>query len=224
MNSNQEGGREWLLGRLEVEPLTAERWPAFEQFFSAQSPVKNCWCMWWRRTGDEFEKGRGAGNRKALQALAETGPPPGLVAYLDGEPIGWCSLGPREDYGRLQRSRALAPVDDQPVWSIVCFFVHPKHRSRGVAEAMLAAATVYAREHGASLLEAYPRDRGPHRQDDESVFTGPMPLYMRGAGFHEVARRNPERPILRLSLTDANAFESPADTGAGQPSEATPDG
>jgi GNAT superfamily N-acetyltransferase len=206
--------RRWLIGELDIQPLTSERWDDFAAFFAANSPVKSCWCMWWRLKMSELNKLGSRGSRQALKDLADKGDvAPGLVAYLEGKPIGWCSIGPREGYGRLNRSPALRPIDDKPVWSIVCFFVDPAHRNSGVAEALLAAAVVHARGQGALTVESYPRDHGPHRADDEELFTGPLPLYLRGAGFHEVARRSPKRPILRLELDPAAPTPEPPDKG-----------
>ncbi len=89
---------------------------------------------------------------------ARPGRAPGLVAYDGEEAIGWVSVGPREDYERLAYSRVLAPIDDTPVWSIVCFVVGRRSRRQGVANALLDSAIEYARDHGATTLEAYPVD------------------------------------------------------------------
>jgi GNAT superfamily N-acetyltransferase len=124
---------------------------------------------------------------------------PGLLAYSDGAPAGWVSLAPREEFGRLNRSRNLKAVDDQPVWSIVCFFIHRKHRNQGVASRLVEAAVEYAREHGAAAVEAYPYDTGEERVQSSSIFTGVMGMFLT-AGFEEIARRAPKRPILRKML------------------------
>jgi GNAT superfamily N-acetyltransferase len=200
---------DWLLGELDIKPLDKELWPAFAEFFARNGTVKSCWCMWWRASGSEFDRLGAEGKRRELQKRVGGASAPGLVALYQGEPIGWCSLGPREEFTRLSRSPSLKPIDDLPVWSVVCFFVDPAYRNRGVAEALLAAATVYAREHGVTTLEAYPVDSGPHRADDGAAFTGPLPLYMRGAGFREVARRKPNRPIVRLDIGEAPRSSEP---------------
>jgi SAM-dependent methyltransferase/GNAT superfamily N-acetyltransferase len=153
--------------KLAILPLTPERWPDLEAVFGARgcSIARSCWCMAYRLSGDRKPLAEGqrrsAVHRAALKALVDGGRPPGLLAYHDGVPVGWVSLGPREDFAKLQRSPVMKPVDDRPVWSIVCFVVPPQHRGQGVAHALLRGAIAYAREQGATLLEAYPR--GPSR-------------------------------------------------------------
>jgi GNAT superfamily N-acetyltransferase len=127
-----------------------------------------------------------------------------LIGYRDGEPIGWVSLGPRDDYARLKHSRVLAPVDEKPVWSIVCFVVARTARRQGVANALLEAAIIYAREHGARLLEAYPVDTSGARISSANVYKGTLSMFER-AGFEVAARRQanraaPVRPIVRREL------------------------
>ena len=106
-----------------------------------------------------------------MQALVEQGTVPGLIGYEEGVPVAWVSLGPREEYPKLRRSPIMKQVDERPVWSIVCFFVDPAARGRGLAERMLRAAVDYARSRGARLLEAYPVDAAGPR-DPDSMFFG----------------------------------------------------
>jgi GNAT superfamily N-acetyltransferase len=185
--------------RISVEPLIAERWGDLEAVFGPRGAVGGCWCMWWRLTGAEFSRSAGDGNRAALRALVDEGRVPGLLAYVDGQPVGWCSVAPREEFGRLDRSRVLKPVDDEPVWSIVCFYIRPGHRGQGVGRALVDAAVEHARQGGARALEAYPVDSGAQRRPSGDVFTGVPALY-EPAGFTEVARRSPTRPIMRRAL------------------------
>ena len=136
--------------------------------------------------------------RAGLEALVATGKQPGLIAYRDDVPVGWVSLAPREQFERLRRSPVMKPVDDKPVWSIICFVVPPEHRGQGVARALLQGAIAYAREHGATVVEAYPVDRkGPSKGD--TLWFGAKSMYDH-AGFKEVARRKPTRPVVRLDL------------------------
>ena len=123
--------------------------------------------------------------------------PPGLLAYRGKLPVGWISLGPREQFARLQRSPVMKAVDNRPVWSIICFVVRPEYRGQGVAHALLRGAIAYARKHGAKLLEAYPVDKSGLSNDD-SMWFGAKSMYD-SAGFEEVARRKPFRPIVRLN-------------------------
>ena len=127
-----------------------------------------------------------------------SGRPPGLIGYMDGRPVGWISLGPREDYAKLARSPVMKPVDDKPVWSIVCFFVDSKARGQGVSRALLDAAVAYARSQEATLLEGYPVDK-PERTQSDFLWFGAKTLFDR-AGFREVARRKPTRPVVRKAI------------------------
>ncbi len=140
----------------------------------------------------------GRENRRAMKALVDRGTVPGLIGYEDGVPVAWVSLGPREDYAKHRRSPIMKPVDDRPVWSIVCFFVDQEARGRGLSERMLRAAVDHARSCGARLVEAYPVDTN-ERRDPDVMFFGAKSMYDR-AGFREVARRRPTRPVVRRAL------------------------
>ena len=185
---------------LQVHPLTPERWADFERLFGPRGACAGCWCMWWRLPAAEWRTRRGAANRQAFREVVRRGPPPGLLGYAEGEPVGWCALAPRATYPRLARSRILQPVDDRPVWSVVCFFVARAWRGRGVSLALLEAAKEFAQHHGARALEGYPVEPG-RPQADAFVFTGLASTFRR-AGFTEVARRAPTRPILRCELAN----------------------
>src|SRR5438445_9481628 len=165
--------------KLDVRPLTKERWGDLVDLFGrpGASIARGCWCMYYRKTGASGI-GPGEGNRKALKSLVGRGIVPGLIGYQEGKPIGWVSLGPREDYAKLRRSPVMKPVDDKPVWSIVCFFVDAKARGKGVSEALLRGAIDYARSQGATLLEAYPVDKDT-RSNPEFMWFGAKPMYDR---------------------------------------------
>lgn len=186
------------MDRFEVQPVTAQRWEDLAALFGAHGAYSGCWCMWWRLTGQEFSRGN-ASNRAGLKQLVDAGRVPGLLAYREGAPVGWVSLGPREDFGRILRSPTLKPVDEQPAWSIVCFYIAKTVREQGVATRLLQAAIEYAAAQGASALEAYPVDTGESRAAQTNIFTGALEMFQR-AGFEEIARRSPARPIVRLRL------------------------
>jgi ribosomal protein S18 acetylase RimI-like enzyme len=188
--------------KLTVAPLTPDRWPDLEAIFNARgcSVARGCWCMAYRLSGSPEPlppgKTRAQANRARLKALVDAGHPPGLIAYRGKVPVGWVSIGPREGYAKLQRSPVMKPVDQQPVWSVVCFVVPAQYRGQGVAQALLQAAIAYAGKQGATLVEAYPVDK-PVRSKDEDLWFGAKSMYD-NAGFREVARRKPHRPIVRI--------------------------
>lgn len=182
-----------------IEPATGERWPDLAALFGARGACGGCWCMFWRQTGAEFAAGKGGRNRRALQRLSRSDDPPGLLAYVDGEPAGWITVAPRADYRRLERSRILKPVDDRPdVWSVPCFFVARPHRRRGLTVALLEAAVEFAAARGARIVEGYPVEPDGVKPD-VFVYTGLASAFRR-AGFQEVARRSPTRPVMRYEV------------------------
>lgn len=143
--------------------------------------------------------GSGDGNRRAFRKIVRSGEVPGILAYAGTDPIGWCALAPRESYPALGRSRILKPVDDEPVWSVTCFFVAREYRRKGVTSGLLNAAAAYAKKKGARLLEGYPVEPRQGKMADAFVWTGLAPAF-RKAGFDEVARRSATRPIMRRKL------------------------
>lgn len=190
---------------LTTRPLTAANFTDLESLFAQKgcSFARSCWCMSYRKSGapkppagetvEDFNKG-------GLRDLATSGPPPGLIGYdEEGVPIGWVTLGPRETFQRVQRSQVMKAVDDTPVWSIVCFVVPSPQRGRGVAKAMLDHAITFARQYGAQAVEAYPIDK-PERSQPQWLWHGTRSMFD-AAGFVEIARRKPTRPVMRLGLT-----------------------
>lgn len=157
--------------------------------------------MWWRKSASDWDRDSGEPNRRQLRSLARRGPPPGLLAYADGVAVGWCALAPRDSFPRLNSSTKLKPVDDKPVWSIVCFYIERHHRGTGVASVLLDQAVAWARAHGATLVEGYPIDSGAARRSNAEMFTGTVGMFG-DAGFTEVARRG-GRPIMRRRVSRA---------------------
>src|SRR5436309_4721021 len=174
---------------LKIHPLTPRRWGDLTKLFGERGACGGCWCMWWRLPLAQWRRQKGEANRKALRSVVNSGRPPGLLAYVKDEPVGWCAFAPREDYPRLAGSRLLKPVDDQPVWSITCFFVARTYRRRGVTVALLREAVRYAARRGAKILEGYPSEP---MEGNPAVgyFHGLVPAF-RKAGFSEVAPRSP---------------------------------
>jgi len=155
--------------------------------------------MWWRLTRHAFDRQKGAANKRAFKRLVAAGRVPGILAYADGEAIGWCAIEPRASYPVLQRSPVLKPVDEQPVWSITCLFVARTRRRRGVSVQLIRAAVRHAARRGARIVEGYPREPRTGAMPDVSAFTGP-PAAFREAGFEEVLRRSATRPIMRYRV------------------------
>lgn len=156
--------------------------------------------MWWKLTRSQFARQQGPGNRRAFRRLVTSGEPPGLLAYHRGTPVGWCAVAPREAYPALERSRVLGRIDDQAVWSVVCFFVARPFRRQGLTVALLRAAIAYAKRRGAALVEGYPVAPRSGKMPDAFAYTGLVPAF-REAGFVEVSRRSPTRPIMRCALS-----------------------
>ena len=193
---------------IDIQPLSPERLPDLAALFDQGGDPKWCWCAWYRVRSIDFATATREGNRRVLEgavrAAAAEGRNPGLVAYRDGEAVGWVSVGPRDDYDRLQHSKVLGPVDDRPVWSIVCFVVAKNARGEGVARALLEAAVDYARDHGATLVEAYPVETDGGRVPAAQAFKGTLGMF-ESAGFDVVERRranatSPVRPIVRRAI------------------------
>jgi GNAT superfamily N-acetyltransferase len=182
--------------RLQFHPLTLARWPDLEKLFGARGACGGCWCMHWRLRRPQYEKQKGEGNRRAFKKLVANGETVGILAYTGHEPIGWCALAPREKYLRLTNSRILQPLDEQPVWSVTCFFIRKEFRKQGVSVALLRAGAQYAKKNGAKIVEGYPVEPKTGTMADTFVWTG-LASAFRQAGFKEVLRRSETRPMMR---------------------------
>jgi GNAT superfamily N-acetyltransferase len=188
---------------LEIHPLTGDRWDDLADLFDRPGDPKGCWCMYYRVRSREFAELWGQGARAAFRRVVEDGPPPGLLAYRAGVPVGWCAVAPRDAYQRVLRSPVLRPLDDAPAcWAVVCFYVRRDERGTGVAAALLEAAVDFAAAQGASVVEGYPRDTAGARRSANEVFMGSRSMFA-AAGFAEAGRRSPTRPIMRRELGPA---------------------
>lgn len=183
---------------LKFYPVTPARWRDLETLFGERGAYGGCWCMFWRLKQVDFNKGNRA-NKRAMKKLVAANAKPGLLAYRKGEPIAWCSIAPREEYLRIERSRTLKRVDDQPVWSVACFFVAKPYRSQGLMVPFLKAAIEYAGKHGAKIVEGYPIEPGDHGLSGYDGYTGVVSAF-RKAGFEQVARPSAKYSIMRYSI------------------------
>ena len=155
--------------------------------------------MAWRLPYSKYMAQKGAGNRKTFRKLVHSGSVPGVIGYVDGQPAGWCSIAPREEFTFLSRSRVLRPVDEERVWSVSCFFVGREYRRQGVTVPLLKAAVALARKKGARVVEGYPVDPQKGKLPGAFLWTGVPQTFLR-AGFKEVARRSATRPVMRYRI------------------------
>ena len=188
-----------MISNLKFHPVTPEKWKDLASLFGERGACGGCWCMWWRMTRSEFSQKKGDGNRKAMKKIVDSGEVPGILAYLGKEPIGWCSVAPREAFSSLERSRVLKRVDDEPVWSVVCFFVAKPFRYKGVTVALLKAAIEYVKKQGGKIVEGYPIKPKTKKFPDVFANTGLASAFLQ-SGFEEVARRSKTRPIMRYYI------------------------
>jgi GNAT superfamily N-acetyltransferase len=183
---------------LSFKPLKRNLWTDFEELFGPNGACAGCWCMFWKLRGKAYEEAKGLETRQMHKSIVDSGVPTGLLAYLHGEVVGWIAVEPREAYPKLAHSRALKPVDDRHVWSVTCFFVARRFRRQGITVELLKAAIDHVRKQGGSIVEGYPVET----QTDMPapfIFTGTAASFEQ-AGFLEVARRTPTRPIFRFFI------------------------
>jgi GNAT superfamily N-acetyltransferase len=184
---------------LNFKPLSLETWNHFEDLFGTRGACGGCWCMSWRLRAADFEKQKGPGNKKAIHKLVENKEHIGIIAYQNKQPIGWCSFGPRENFIRLVKSKVLAPLDDERVWSISCFFIAKEYRKMGISTELLKAVIKFAKKKKVKILEGYPIVPYSNKIPAAFAWTG-LPSTFINAGFSEAARRSKSRPIMRIYL------------------------
>ena len=183
---------------LSFKPLKQNLWTDLEELFGPRGACGGCWCMYWKLRGRAFNEVKGYETRQMHKSIVDSGIQTGLLAYLHGEIVGWVAVEPRSAYPRLTHSRIFKPVDEQPVWSVTCFFVARQVRRQGITIELLKAAVAHARAQGGRIVEGYPVET---REDMPApfVYTGTTSAF-RQAGFQEVARRTPARPIFRYTI------------------------
>jgi len=186
-----------FLKALSFEPLTVKNWGKFEELFGPRGACGNCWCMYYRLSPGEFKEGKFEdGNKRAMKEIIEAGKPAGILALYEEQAIAWCAFAPRKDYPKLSRSRVHKPIDDKPVWSIPCMFIHKDFRKYGVSVALLKGVIDYAGENGVKIIEAYPTIPTTEKLPDSFAWIGLYKSFEQ-AGFKIVNKTSPNRPMVR---------------------------
>jgi hypothetical protein len=177
---------------LAFHPVTPERLPGLARFLERHGKFRYCAGMRWRMASSAFSRSTKEERADALERLVQEGTPIGVLAYLDQDPVGWCSVAPRGSYAGLERYRALPRIDDRPVWSVVCFFVSTRIRRAGATLGLLKAAVEYAASERAEIIEGYPVEPGARLY----TYMG-SPATFRAAGFLDVTPRGQSRKVMR---------------------------
>lgn len=199
----KHSNKQLFLKQFTIEPLTKKSWNKFVKLFGERGACGNCWCMYYRLSNTDFKEGKAEdGNKRSIKQIVWEGRPTGLLGLLEGEAIAWCALAPREDFIRLENSRVHKRIDDKPVWSIPCFFIHKNFRRSGVSVQLLKGAIRYAKESGIKILEAYPTIPAQGKLPDSFAWVGLYKSFER-AGFKIVDRTSRNRPMVRF-YTDKN--------------------
>jgi GNAT superfamily N-acetyltransferase len=194
-----------IAGRVEVYPATESR---FDDVAAILAPKKRdapvCWCLSYRVPNSEYRRLSGANRPDRLQRFTREEPAPGVIAYVDGDPAGWCGFGPRARLPRLANSRTIPKPDDEPVWSVICFVVRPQYRRQALSSRLLEGAIEYARTREVPALEAYPVETGGERISPTLIYMGTTSLFD-AAGFQRVGSTSSKaggapRWLMRLVL------------------------
>jgi hypothetical protein len=185
-------------------PVMPEHWSDLENLFGKNGANAGCWCMFWRLERSMFKKTRGEGNRQILEQIVEADEQPGILAYEGTQAVGWCGIAPREKLIALENSRILKRVDDQPVWSITCFFVTKEARRQGMMESLIEGAVEHAQSNGAQIVEAYPIDMQSPKLLGQTFnsYSGYMGVAsaFRAVGFEQVGQASETQLIMRLKV------------------------
>lgn len=188
----------------ETHPVTPDRFGDFADVVNHNRRKTHCWCASHRLTEAEVRELGGGDREQAMRQLTTREHPPGVVTYLDGTPVGWCNIGPRAEITKLVRSRVLTPIDEVPVWSIICVLVRAGHRRQGVTEHLIAGAVEYAASHGAPAVEAYPVDP-EGRMDLTMAFVGTRRMFDKAGftvrGTSDATASGMPRLVMRRDLT-----------------------
>jgi len=189
-----------FLNELSFEPLNKGNWVKFVQLFGEKGACGNCWCMYYRLNMADFKEGKvDGGNKDAMHALVMENKPTGIIGFYEGQPIAWCAFAPREHFMKLEKSRVHKRIDNNPVWSIPCFFIDKNFRHQGITVELLKGVIRYAKEIGIKIIEAYPTIPTTESLPDSFAWIGLYKSFER-AGFEIVDRTSKNRPMVRYYL------------------------
>ena len=190
---------------IDIVSIADAPWPDVQTVFGTRGDPSTCWCQYFKMSNAEWKNASRATCEPLLQQqVQDLEPAPGVLAYLAGEPVGWCAVEPRPNYARLDRMRILSGSPEQPddpsVWAVTCFVVRVGFRRKGIGGALLAGAIDHARRGGARVVEGYPVDPAQRAKvSSAELYHGIVSVFER-AGFREVARPTPDRAVMQLDL------------------------
>ena len=185
--------------KLKFESLSSENWKQFETLMGEKGGCGNCWCMYFRLPYKIFQENKPYGNKKMMKQLVNKGQPQGLIASMNKEPVGWIALAPREDYMKIENSRAFKRIDDKPVWSITCFFVRKDFRHMGLSQQLIKGAVDFAKKKKIKTLEAYPAIPYSEKVPHPFLWVGVLSSFIKN-GFTIVRQHSKSRAMVRIDL------------------------
>jgi GNAT superfamily N-acetyltransferase len=186
-----------LTDKITFEPLSEANWFKFVQLFGERGACGNCWCMYYRLNKNDFNEGKADDrNKEAIHQIVKDKKPTGILAFYENQPIAWAAFAPREDFIRLERSRIHKRIDDKPVWSVPCLFIHKDFRGMSVSEMLIKGVIEYARGKNIGIIEAYPAIPTVKKLPDSFLWTGIFKSFER-AGFVVADRKSKNRPMVR---------------------------
>lgn len=185
--------------RLDFHSASKDRWADVQALFGERGACGGCWCQSWRKSAADFRADTGAKNKGSLKKIIGKGDEPGILAYADGKPVGWCAVAPRDVYVRLLNSKVLKPLDEKPVWSVSCLFILKPYRRRGISSKLLKAAVEFVKKKGGKIVEGYPVIPYTEKMPDAFAWTGLLRCYEK-AGFKVAGQWSKARPIVRKYL------------------------
>lgn len=188
-----------------TEVATAARWDDVQHALTGGGDGASCQCIWPMLSNKDWSQTSAPQRTQMFRNEIDEGPPPGIIAYVDGEAAGWIRIGPRARQARIPRTRMIAaataePLDDESVWAVTCFVVRREHRGAGLNGDLLRAAVDFARDSGARLIEGYPVDTAGEKKRTNDLFHGTLSTFT-NAGFTATAELKPGRTLVTMDLS-----------------------